>query len=302
MGRLGSVNRQVGSIFLESGIFTPGESKHDAKSEARAAGADTWHAMGKSLNIYSYSTAEAYKDVWHQAARWVKAEFGVRDVTRIEGGQLASWLRHKIDDSGIAKGTFRQYAAALEKFAVAIGRHQGKAVDFSTGLAAARSYAATVLTADRSDRAYLEPRAVIAALSDPQSRLVATIQLESGARVGEVGQIRSERLVKGGVLVFGKGGYERVLALSPNTLGDLANYLNVNYGRFSLNYDEYLKDIRAACKATGELYSGTHSFRHCYARDSFAAHLAGGKSYNEALKCVAEEMGHHRSSITKTYL
>ncbi len=302
MGRLGSTNRQVCAIFLESGIFTPCASKHEAKALARAAGADNWHDMGKRLNVYSYSTAEAYKDVWHQAARWVKAEYGVHDVTRIEGRQLGAWLRHKIDDGGINRGTFRQYAAALEKFAVAIGRCRGRAVDFSSDLAEARRYAANVLPSHRVYRNYQKPQAVISALSDPQHRLAATIQLETGARIDEVRQIRTERVLEGGVLVSGKGGYERFLALSPQTLSGLRDHLAANYGRYCLNYDEYLNDIRAACNAVHETYSGSHTFRHCYAQASFARHLTDGQTYNEALKCVAEELGHHRASITKTYL
>lgn len=296
MGRLGSVNRQVCAIFLESGIFTPGESKHDAKDRARAAGADNWHTTGKSLNIHSYSTAEAYKDVWHQAARWVKAEFGVRDVTRIQGAQLAAWLRHKIDAAGIARGTFRQYAAALEKFGVAIGR------DFSPDLAETRRYAANVLTSDRVYRTYQNPQTVIAALSEPRHRLAATIQLETGARADEVSQIRVERITDTGVLVSGKGGYERELALTPQTFGELVSYLAASGGRFGLDYDAYRKDLKAACEAVGEAFSGTHTFRRLYARESLAAHLADGKTYNESLKCVAAEMGHHRASITKVYV
>ena len=73
----GSINFQVNQVFLKSGIFCPGESKHAAKDVARQAGAQTWADLGKSLNIYSYGTAQVYKDTWHQACHWIKDNLGL---------------------------------------------------------------------------------------------------------------------------------------------------------------------------------------------------------------------------------
>jgi len=47
----GSVNWQINQIFLKSGIFTPGESKHLAKEMAIADGACSWADIGSKIDI-----------------------------------------------------------------------------------------------------------------------------------------------------------------------------------------------------------------------------------------------------------
>lgn len=302
MGRLGSINRQINDLFLESKIFTPGESKHAAKGLVRQSGVENWHAMGKEMTIYSYLTAEQYKDVWHQVARWIKAEYGVRDVTKISGTHVSAWLRHKIDDDGISKNTFRQYAAALEKLGLAISRLTGSTSSFSTELKDVRQYARTVLAKNVVERAYGNPDNVIQNLSLPTSRLVAQIQYESGARIHEVAQVNNSRLTDNGFWVSGKGGFRRELALSPETRAELLKQLAANDGKLRFDYNEYRDDLKSACRKVGESYTGSHSFRYNYARRTFTDELAKNKTYLEALKIVSAKLGHHRASISKHYL
>jgi len=54
-----------------------GHSKQRAKELARSSGAKTWHEIGKHFGTYSYSTADAYRDVWKQVLSFAKREFGV---------------------------------------------------------------------------------------------------------------------------------------------------------------------------------------------------------------------------------
>lgn len=302
VGRLGSMNWQVNDLFQQSGIFTPSESKHDAKNEARTAGADDWHKMGKELMIHSYATAQQYKDSWHQAANWIKAEHKIRDITKIEGFHAANWLRHKIDVDGIGKATAQQYAAALEKFGLALTKFTGKVHDFSKELQEVRIHAKNVLTNSHINRGYKNPENVISAISLPEHKLVAKIQLESGARIHEVGQLRSEKLTETGVLVSGKGGFKRELPLTSETLSELKKHVAENGGKMRFDYDSYLHGLKKGCEIAGETYSGSHSFRYCYARQVFDQYLKLGIGYLESLKLLSKNLGHHRYSISKRYL
>ena len=69
----GSIAYQVNRLFLDSGIFTPGVSKHNEKAIARKNGANTWHTLGKALNIYSFETTKTYRATWFDCAKWLKA-------------------------------------------------------------------------------------------------------------------------------------------------------------------------------------------------------------------------------------
>ncbi len=76
----GSIVGQVQALYRLSGIAQIGYSKHRAKELARSSGAKTWHEIGKRLGIYSYSTADAYRDAWKQLLSYAKSSFGVKKV------------------------------------------------------------------------------------------------------------------------------------------------------------------------------------------------------------------------------
>ena len=58
-----SIVGQVQALYRLSGIAQLGHSKHRVKEFARSYGAKTRHDIGKCFSIYSYSTADAYRDV-----------------------------------------------------------------------------------------------------------------------------------------------------------------------------------------------------------------------------------------------
>jgi hypothetical protein len=66
----GSIHFQIQQVFLDSAIFTPGLSKHQAKLRGRERGVHSWKEMGEAHTIYSFETAEAYLAVWHQLGRY----------------------------------------------------------------------------------------------------------------------------------------------------------------------------------------------------------------------------------------
>ena len=153
----GSIVGQVQALFRLSGIAQIGHSKHRAKKLARSSGAKTWHEIGKRLGIYSYSTADAYRDVWKQLLSYAKSNFGVKDIEKLNSEMVHSFLHSKIDQ-GISKRTFQQYAAAIEKLEVALNMYSerfNRGNTYNFDLSAVRAYAKEVYVGEQTpSRAY----------------------------------------------------------------------------------------------------------------------------------------------------
>ena len=190
----GSTNGQVQELYHKSGVKRIGESKHEAKARARVhlAGegvAASWHAVGKRLGIYSYKTADVYRDIWNQVFKHAKTEFKVKDIEKLEVEHIQSYLEAKIE-KGVAHSTFSQHVSAIEKLESALngyaeGKGSGRVYDFSEGIRNTKGNAHKTLERFSGSRAYDNPRGLIEAIENPVHRLVAKIQLESGARVRE---------------------------------------------------------------------------------------------------------------------
>jgi len=325
----GGVASQVHHLFQASGIKQYGNSKHQAKEEARAQGAKTWHEIGKEMGIYSYNTANAYMDVWIQAFRFAKENFGMKDLEKISGDHLAEYLKSKIT-AGIANSTFLQYAAALEKLETALNMYsktfqKGNTYDFSEKLKEVRQLAQEQnLARFVGSRAYGRPEDVIKMISDPLYQLVARIQLEGGARVKEVligpSQLKGLRTdtitgqEKGWLAVRGKGGKWRELHITPQTYRQVEAKVKAlqpgeKWGiQNDKDADAYRLALKKACQQAGESYKnkqgeskGSHGFRWNYAQNRHSEIQRAGRSYHEALAQTSREMGHERADITTHY-
>ena len=98
----GSVAYQVQVVY--ECVAEIGSSKHEVKGIARSNGAKTWHQIGKQLGVMSYSTADAYRDVWRQAFKFAKIYFEINDIEKLSGVHLKAFLLHKTD-SNVAHAT-----------------------------------------------------------------------------------------------------------------------------------------------------------------------------------------------------
>lgn len=312
----GSIRWQADQIFHESGIKQIGESKHQAKDVARKSGAVGWHATGKALGIHSYATADSYRAVWRQVLTHAKEQFGMKDIERLTSEHITSFLSSKIDD-GVARATFAQYAAALEKLETSLNMYsykfnRGNSYDFSAAIAEVRSEAKDLEKFDGS-RAYEDPRALIGALANPDFRLAATMQLESGGRVREVSLIREPQLRgimkdeitgndRGVVSVKVKGGKMVDLSISPGAYKALSNRISSGEGIFKISAGSYRRALERTAVAMDQDYQGSHGLRWCFAQERFGEVQRAGRCYEEALSIVSREMGHERADITKHYL
>jgi len=295
----GSVAYQIHEVFKS--VLAFGTSKHEAKEIARTEGAKTWHELGKNLLVYSFATADSYRDVAKEAFTFAKSEFGVKDITKLEAQHIQSYLEHKIEEN-IKYSSFQKYCAALEKLELALSRFTGK--QYSFDLKEVRELAQNVLIKTEQHRAYENPKAVINAIENSTYRTIAQAQLESGARVSELNHLKLSQFKENQAIeVQGKGGKIRDLELSEKTYNDLKSLiLNSENQKLTFNTDSYRNELKAACEEAGEQYQGSHGLRWSYAQSKFNELQQQGKTYEQALSIVSKLLGHERSDITEHYL
>lgn len=316
----GSVNYQVNQIFVKSKIFTPGGSKHLEKAEAREAGARTWADLGEALNIYSYNTAETYKDTWHQFGHFARAELGVRDLEKLSGQHILTFLETRIAD-GVKYSTFQKEAAALGKFENAINKFavitgSGKQYDFRSGMADIRKEAAQILERFQGTRAYSDPDQIIQKMTNENYRLAASIQHEGGARLYEASKIDPDQLSGRGTdphtgKAVGfvrldpadtKGGKGRMISVFPETYNKLEAHIS-EYGEFRIkSSNSYRNALERASVASNQEYTGSHGLRWNYAQERVFELQKAGLTYDQAISQTSWDMGHERADITEHYL
>jgi len=311
----GSIVGQVQALYRLSGIAQIGHSKHKAKEFARSYGAKTWHEIGKRLGIYSYSTADAYRDVWKQLLSYAKSNFGVKDIEKLNSEIVHSFLHSKIEQ-GVSKRTFQQYAAAIEKLEVALNMYSerfNRGNTYNFDLSSVRAYAKEVYAGEQTpSRAYESPAELIGALKEPVHQLIASIQYEGGARLDEVKTIRewsfkgirTDKLIgeeRGYIEVKGKGGKVRKIGVSPDTYNVAREWVK-NFDRIGFDERAYRKDLQRAADLTGQGYHGSHGLRWNFAQERFHNLMENGYTYEQALVQVSKELGHERADITKHYL
>ncbi len=307
----GSIHFQIQQVFLKSGIFTPGLSKHEAKLRARERGVHSWKEMGEEHTIYSFETAEAYLAVWHQLGRYAHLH-GLNSIGNLTPEHVRSYLLSKIGE-GAARSTYRLHTAAIMKLEKAL-RMQGMAVSFFRPVIDDLANAARALMQNHVPRAYVDPSALIQAVTRGPLHLVARLQHEGGARVREVALIKEVQLLgeeKDGLtgtvmgkvhLIHCKGGLERDILVSVPTHEMLLKALNDGKGLFRINQEVYRRSIVRAAHDSYQDYQGTHGLRWNFAQRRFLSCRDLGFSKEQALKKVSLEMGHQRASITLRYL
>jgi integrase len=322
----GSVDHQLNQIFLDSKIFVPGTSRHKDKNCARdILSSDnepgTSQNISRLSNIYSYSSAQDYKDTWHLFGRYAKRRLGIKDMTTLNADHIVSYLEKRIDDR-ISLNTWKKEAAHLGKLQNALDLFSKKYgikrnyADFRIAINSLRPLAKKILSLRYKKGGYIDPVEVINAVENYKSKIVAKIQLEGGARLREAVLMKKNQLCglckdpitkkpKGKVhLVDTKGGKPRDIFIFPDTFRLLQMEIEKKRGQLSIAQKTYMAHIAAAAKLTGESNRGTHDFRYCFAQNRYAE-LTGdvvGMCHEQVIQQISWEMGHERASITMHYL
>ena len=324
----GSIKYQVHTLFLKSGIDQVGKSKHAAKRAVRqymkASGQQpSWHKLGKKMGIHSTGTRDTYEATWRQVLEHAKSEFGVKDIERLTGQHIQSYLESKISvsENRISNQTFLNYSAACEKLETALTMYAfraatGNTYSFTQNIQAVRETAREInLDRFEGNRAYESPKLLIDNLKYEAYQLAARIQFEGGARISEANHIGKEQLkgifkdpysgqMKGRFEVQGKGGKIRDIQVSLETYKALKETIDEK-GSFDFTDRTYRNDLEKTARFIGEdpENKGSHGLRWNFAQDRFSdAQLKADVNEIQAFSIVSEEMGHVRASITEHYL
>ena len=303
----GSIVYQVHQVFQE--IIRFGESKHEAKEQARSEGAKTWHEIGKNIAIYSYKTADQYRDIAKEAFRYAKEQFGVKDIEKLQSEHIQFYLESKIAD-GIKYSTFQKYAAALEKLEVALNSYaqsHNTGREYHFDLSSVREQAREVLERTQETRAYENPKALIENIQNNDYKIIAQAQYEGGFRISELNHLSEKNFKEGNVfqVISGKGGKDREVPLSKETyqaLKSLLDKADPADGKYKFDMNDYRNTLKEAADRSGQEYTGSHGLRWNFAQEKFAELQREGKTYEQALQEVSNLLGHERPDITEHYL
>ena len=296
----GSVIYQVTTCLDSLNKF--GSSKYEAKQELMKAGITKSGDIAQNTGIYSENTMKNYINAGVQAFQYIREEFGIKDITKITGEHIKSYLEQRASE--VEYKTLKIDMAGINKLEQAINNYNNTDVNFRSAVEDFRQEIKLdkeYIANNDESRALLNPTGVVNSLSDESHKLVAGMQLEYGFRLNEVAKIDLNKQLDNNTLsVQAKGGQIISKELSQEHITKLQE-LSFN-GIFNINKLEYGNDLKNACTVNSEHYTGSHALRHNYAQNQFESYAKAGMSYNECLRATAEDLGHHREDITHRYL
>ena len=328
----GSVDYQINRLFLESGIFAPGSSRHVAKQkighqlflQGKQASST---ALGEGTGLYSYSYAEDCKDTWHALGHLAREEYRLRNMLDLRGVHVEAYLLRRIEDE-IGYRTWIKEVSHLGKLDNALRMYfsQKNIAPPDFGIYAVtrdgelRDYAKQRLVTSQKDYGeFKNPEGVMEFLcrsGNEAFELAASIQWKGGARRREACLIQQSQLqgIKTGLydenpsgrilLTDTKGGRCREISI-PSEIYTRIERIITRYGIFTISPNSYARAVRDAARHNKEINLGTHAWRYCFARTRYKLLTRSPilhMSHEEALQQVSWEMGHSRANITCWYL
>jgi hypothetical protein len=265
-------------------------------------------SVAKKMPVYSIRTQQGYQKVWKMFFTHIRENHGVNDVSKVKTWHVADFL-NDIIDRGVALKTFKTYAAAMSKLEPAMNKVRRYPIAYSDTIKSLNIAARGELKHNDPRRAYVDPEASIARIENEMYRLAAYMQLEGGARIAEISELKADRNLRGIRNGFGyirltntKGGRIRLMKISEHVYRRVNDIIKAE-GKFEFTRINYARAAGRAFQSRGEKWNGTHGLRWNYAQRRFyELQSDDGKSFQEALKAVSLELGHSRPEITLHYL
>ena len=295
----GNIKWQVNEILKE--IKAIGESKHEAKNQAREGGARGSNEIAKKTDIYSLRTIDSYREVWLNFANFAE----LKDLTKTTAEIIKSYLQDRINEN-IAHKTFKTEKSALNKFETALNRYSeshnlNKTYNFKLNETFNRKAQKDMRRADV--RAYNQKNIdKILNIKDKAVNLACRIALNAGLRKSEILNLglKPESLKDNNAIsvIGGKGGKGRIVSAIANKslIKEVKTFLAENNLRKFGDAISGGKINREIKKATGD--SGSiHRLRHNYAINTVKYFEGQGYSHIEAVHLTSLEMGHNRNEI-----
>lgn len=298
-----NASQLVSEMVHKSNICDIGDSGMTRSQEsqaARANGAVTKHDIASQTRIHNTLTFQRYKSVWKDFCNY--------QISHGHGTHPIRWTSVQVKDyldsrQGSSLNGFNVVCNALNRMDDMINRTYHASKDWSSVIAQARQEArdGKCVRMDVNPRAFLNPERVISNIQDPRAQLAAELQLRTGLRANNVCHLQPNN--DGTLYVKSKAGFTVPHFWVPSDLYARIMQFTGSNSRFTLiSYNQYLNELKTACRACGEQYTGSHALRHNYAIARYDELRASGKSETEAKTIVSLELFHHRLDIIDTYL
>ena len=296
----GSAKWQVTEIFKE--IKEIGNSKYEAKNNARQTGARGSHGIARETGIYSYRTNDSYRESVVRFASWAKENAGLKDLTKTNAEAVKSYLQSRINEN-IAQKTFQLEKAALNKFETALNKYSehhnlNRNYDFKLNENFNRQVQKDMQHADV--RVY--SKADVEKLMNIQDKAVnLAVRLAAGAglRKSEILKLSINNLKNNKIEVLSsKGGKDRIVCniFDKSLIADIKRFLSANnLNKFgdAVSAGKINREIANAIGDSGSI----HRLRHNYAINTVKYFEGQGYSHTEAIHFTSVEMGHNRNEI-----
>jgi len=255
---------------------------------------------GRSPLIHSYSTFNRYMGIAKEFVNWAK-EQGINRLDKVQYDHVRDFLLSKAEYCSMK--TLKVNASALKKFFTTVGR-----TDISEQIK--KDYQ-DIYSQGRSPSralAFAHPEKVISLLKEEVHKVVAELQLLTGARIGDVKKIQVLPESKKVVILKSKGGRTREIDYSdrPEKFERIRELIEALKERLKTSSwksvrEGYYKDLRQAVLRSGEVYTGSHAFRVNYVKERLKELRAQGYSEKEALQKIEHEIGHSRIEMSAYY-
>lgn len=303
MSRKGtSVERQITEMMECYREIDTDYKKLDAQNAARENGAKTSHEIAGSVKITQSETYTKYKGIYEQLGHFCRAEgYGNNLMNAINPESVQRFLDMKLD-LGRADNTMQGICSAINKLDDIMNANDGGNRDFSAIVQDCRDYSrCNSPHLDTEIRRYDNMEAVIDAIKDDKCKLAAEIQYETGLRFCDIKFFRLNG--DGTIDVHSKAGRRVPDFAIPEKLYNRLEVYAAGRDKFSLvSYNHYYYELKKACNAVGEHYTGTHSYRHTYANESYWRHRDEGMTHDQARAAVSKELFHERLDIVDRYI
>lgn len=313
MAKTFSMVKQCADLARHGEINCIGESKLEAKQTAivdikAIGGKIDSSGIGQRTGIHSINSLKANLNTWIEASKFIKAEFGVKNIYDIRAQHIGAYLQQKMEQPGLKVSSYMDVCSRLEKFGVAL-RWESGATDgrysFSDTIKDYREEGKVILTENtKVNRAFENPAAVANAMTNPLHSTAAQIMYQGGARISEVSELKERNLLANNqiLLTNTKGGEKRKITVASDVFQKVFTEIKKN-GAFKIDQETFRLDIKQASTKTGEcVENGPHGLRYNFAQNEYKKCLNNGMTVQQAKLHVSEKLGHHRADITERYI
>ena len=281
-----------------SEIHAFGTSRAEAKKELYAQGFTTSHDINSRIGITSYRSLDKVQSTASMFTKFCFSEYNIRNLNQIKPSMIKGFFDIAIEKDK-SRNTCNGYATGINKFAQALDKLCPTSTPRTeTWYSAVQDCREMIKNEaperDLGTRAYNNPDAIVNAISEPNLRICAEMQLHHGLRLADATKLSD---IQGNILTVhnSKNGQDIKVTLTDADAQRLQSGVNVKQST-------YREALHNACNAVGESWHGTHGLRHNFAQNKMEELTAGGMPRSRALAEVSELMGHHRPAITLIYL